>query len=73
MFDFLGELFVRFILGILCVYPGAFVWWLWHGRKGSIDDVVKKNELLMLGMIGAIAMTTVVILVVLLVNGLSRH
>jgi len=42
--DFVLEIVFEFIAGFLFIYPGAFLRWVFFGRKQKLDSYIKKGN-----------------------------
>ncbi|KGO78660.1 hypothetical protein Q763_17275 [Flavobacterium beibuense F44-8] len=42
--DLVLEIVFEFIAGFLFIYPGAFLRWLFFGRKKKIDSYLQKGD-----------------------------
>ncbi|MFL9836973.1 hypothetical protein ABS768_05645 [Flavobacterium sp. ST-75] len=42
--DFVMEIVFEFIAGFLFIYPGAFLRWVFFGRKQKLDSYIQKGN-----------------------------
>ncbi len=59
MLDWLAEFLVEVLIRWLLAYPGALIWWLFIGCKGSIHAIVIKQDWWQLSMIAVLAFVVV--------------